>query len=745
MDYGYFKDHAYCITERKTPRHWYNYGFNDTTVSFYSQVGFGECFIQDDMGRRVTLVADRAVYIVDRATGQFHLATGLPMRESFDAYECMHSLGATTITTRRNGIKTEYTVFVPAHGDGERWLVTLTNERQTEADLGVVAYAATRTDGLYTPQGYNSTAAGCSQERNAVWSQVNSTFRTGEYYQSYGYMTSSEPIYGYDSRHNAFIGVYGSKEIPEALAEHSGCTNSESICEKVCYALENGFRLMPGQSVTVAYAISHAKTISQIPTITVAQIQAQKETVLAQRRTEIEELEIVTPDDNLNHALAFYKYAANMGSRWARVRHNGYRDIVSDTECFGVANPKLAWDRLCRILSYQYQNGYCPRTFIDGQVRPNNFADCAVWITFTAYALVMELGDLSLLDQMVSFTDGGEATVFEHLHRAVQYLYDFKGHHDLIRIWGGDWHDSMSKAGLEGKGVSVWLSIAWVRANDMFTELCRLRKLDDLAEKHVTMGKAMRERIEKYGWDGEYYLTAINDKGEPIGSHKNDEGQIWLNAQLWSVLSGLRSREELIKIMQVVDEKMETPYGTRVCYPPYTKPHNGEGTYALQPAGTLLNASPYAHPNAWKIAVEAILGRADKVEETLRKILPWDHTYGKTMGEPYILYNMYHGVEAGYRAGTPGQSWRTASHSWVLKSLTRFVLGVCPTIEGLTLTPCLPPSWKECAVRKMFRGCTYQIRYHQTGNRRVVVDGKDWPHAVLPYEKGKTIEVDFYL
>jgi hypothetical protein len=26
-----------------------------------------------------------------------------------------------------------------------------------------------------------------------------------------------------------------------------------------------------------------------------------------------------------------------------------------------------------------------------------------------------------------------------------------------------------------------------------------------------------------------------------------------------------------------------------------------------------------------------------------------------------------------------------------------------------------------------------------------VVDGKDWPHAVLPYEKGKTIAVDYYL
>jgi cellobiose phosphorylase len=277
----------------------------------------------------------------------------------------------------------------------------------------------------------------------------------------------------------------------------------------------------------------------------------------------------------------------------------------------------------------------------------------------------------------------------------------------------------------------------------MLVELCRLLGKEELAATHEQMGLAMRERIETYGWDGQYYLTAINDQGEPIGSHKNDEGQIWLNAQLWAVLAKLRPREQLLEIMKVVDERLESPYGTRITDPPYTKPHNHEGTYALQPPGTLLNASPYAHPNAWKLGVEAILGRADKVEETLRKILPWDHTYGKTMGEPYILYNMYHGAEAGYRAGTPGQSWRTASHSWVLKSLTRFVLGICPTMEGLTLTPCLPPSWESCRVRKVFRGCTYEIRYKRTGVPCVKTDGKVWTQAVLPYRVGDTVVVDY--
>ena len=41
--YGHFNaDNSYTITEPETPRHWYNYMFNDEYVTFTSQVGFGE-------------------------------------------------------------------------------------------------------------------------------------------------------------------------------------------------------------------------------------------------------------------------------------------------------------------------------------------------------------------------------------------------------------------------------------------------------------------------------------------------------------------------------------------------------------------------------------------------------------------------------------------------------------------------------------------------------------------------------
>ena len=756
QEYGHFSADGkeYIITERKTPRHWYNYFFNDTYNAFASQVAFGEGLCQDDMGNRVPLVNDRCVYITDKDSGSWHTANGLPVTQNLDRYECRHGLGYSTIVCEKNGIRSEYTIFVPAEGDFEQWLVKVTNLRETPAQLSTIAYCATETDGGYRPQGYNSSVSFFVPEHRALCAKIYGSFRRKEKGLYFGYMATDGMVSGYDGRKTGFLGTYGTKESPEALYRQNGCTNSVACTEKICYALECACSLQPGESKTVCYQIgcvSHWEDMDKVcSSLTAGTPQRLLQEVTERRLGEMDGVFIRTPDEKLNLAFnGFYKYSTNMGSRWARVRHNGYRDIVSDTECFGTFNPEYAWQRLLRILEYQYSSGYAPRTFLNGKIQPNNFSDCAVWLTFAAHALVNELGDCSLLDTEVPFNDGSRATVFEHLRRAVQYLYEFQGMHGLIKIWGGDWNDGMNMAGLQEKGVSVWLSIAWYRANKMFIELAEMKGETTLIEKHRTMGETMRQRIEDYGWDGSYYITAINDYGDKIGSKDSKEGSMYLNPQLWAVLSGIAPRERLEAIMGEVDEKLETPLGTLVNNPGYDTPDPHIGNLTMQPKGTLINQAVYLHPMAWKLAVEAIIQRPEKLQETLEKILPWNHKHAMTYGEPYILYNFYHGPETGYRAGTPGQSWRTASTAWVVKSLIRFVFGSNPCLEGLRLTPCLPPDWKECGIVKKFRGCTYDISYHQADTHiceieKILVDGKPWCEEILPYTKGKTYRVDVY-
>ncbi len=754
-EYGHWSADGkeYVITERKTPRHWYNYYFNDTYNAFMSQIGFGEGFCQDDMGRRLQLVKDRCVYVCDREKNTWHTATGLPLSASYDLYECRHGLGYSTIVCEKNGIRSEYTVFVPIEGDCELWSIKLTNLRKTVADLSVVAYADTECDGAYRPQGYNNYASDYDPETASVAIFLQGKVYGGKKSDLYTYMLSGNKIDGYDCRRNAFIGVYGSKTEPEAFSETVGCKNSACCTEKMCFALESPCRLASGESKTVCFRIGQTETRENLLSLrhqtTADAVETDLEALKASRSEEIGGVTIKTPDERFNLAFnGFYKYSADMGSRWARVRHNGYRDLASDIECYGSFNPEHAWERFKRLLTYQYSTGYCPRTFIDGAIKPNNYSDCAVWITFTAHALVTEIGNGALLDEEVLFNDGTSATVFEHLRRAVEYLYNFQGLHGLIKIWGGDWNDSLNETGLEGKGVSVWLSIAWVRANRLLMELAPLAHREDLLPLHREMDADMRTKIEQYGWDGKYYIAAINDKGEKVGSHKNKEGKMYLNPQTWAVLAELAPREKLLEVMKEVDSYLETPLGTLINRPAYTKYDPSVGNITRLPVGTLINEAVYLQPMAWKLASECMLKRPEKLQMTLKKILPWGNADAPTCGEPYILYNFYHTEKTGYRYGTPGQSWRTATASCVVKAVITYIYGLKPTMDGLQIDPCLPPEWTECEIRKIFRGIIYDIHYHNSGRGqlRILANGKELKGNILPLsEKGKHIPVDVYL
>lgn len=234
--------------------------------------------------------------------------------------------------------------------------------------------------------------------------------------------------------------------------------------------------LQPGESETFCFQIGHVMEKEEI-----APMHKQLEkgvpqqilkAVIDTRAAQISGITIKTPDEMLNKVInGFYLYSTNMGSRWARVRHNGYRDMCHDNECLATFNPELAWERFKWVLSFRYSNGYAPRTIKEGRIRDNNYIDCAMWIPLTTHTIVTELGKKELLLEEIPFNDGTSATLYEHARRALDYLYHFHGENGLIKIWGGDWNDGMNMAGLEGKGTSVWLSITWRRANNRFIEL----------------------------------------------------------------------------------------------------------------------------------------------------------------------------------------------------------------------------------------------------------------------------------
>ena len=462
--YGHFipENHNFRITTADIPRNWYNYLWNDHCITFVSQTGAGEGFLQDALGRRLPLVNERCVYLLEN--GYSWGISGLPVEEKRDAFLCTHALGSTTIHTENKGISTDLTFFVPENTNGEIWQLKLQNNSTETRTVKLMGYAGTKLDGAYVRQGYNLAVAEYTPELNGILLQSRGNFRGEKHCPYVGFMSMTEPADEYCCTVNGFIGPYGSIAHPKAVAQGS-LPNNRCVNEKLGFALGKSFTLQPGEETEVSFicaiafsleeALSMQQTFSQK-----GAVQRALDAVAEKFTSQTDTVSIDTPDKELNHMFRWLTHQANMGSRWARVRHNGYRDMTSDSECLSCVNPQLALERFKRVLTYQYPNGYAPRTFLDGAIKDNNFADNTVWITFAAMSILKELGDLSVLDIPVAFNDGTEASIYEHVKRSVEFLYNFRGLHGLIRIWGGDWNDCMNTAGLQGKGVSVWLSLA---------------------------------------------------------------------------------------------------------------------------------------------------------------------------------------------------------------------------------------------------------------------------------------------
>ena len=740
--YGHFdkKSESFHITTPNIPRNWYNYLWNENYISYTSQTGAGESFLQDNLGNRISLVKDRGVFLCEN--GRSLGLCGLPVNEERDSYCCTHRRGETTIYTERDDISSEFCVFVPREEPCEIWTLLLKNNSNIKRELTALMFLGSGFDADYQRQGYNTEVASFNGELNGVIIEKTAKFN-GSRRQAQGFMAMSDVVDGYDCTYNAIVGPYGSFAYP-TIVERGHCTSTEGCGEKLGYALEKRFILDAGEEKEIAVicgiafsmeeAVAMKRKYSDMTTVL-----DEKRAMLAKFAEETDQVEINTPDAELNKMFYWLKHQANMGARWARVRHNGYRDLTSDTDCLASINPEKALERFIRILSYQYSNGYAPRTFIKGEIADRKFADNTVWLNFTATSILKELGRKEILDIEVPYNDGSVGTIYEHLYRSVDYLYKFRGLHGLIKIWGGDWNDCMNTAGLEGRGVSVWLSIAWYRACKFFAEIAEIcGNLND-KEEAISRCAEMREIIEEYGWDGEYYLDAYNDDDRKIGSHECEEGKIFLIPQLWAVLSGISDKGREIIAMDAVEKYLSSPLGTRVSTPAYTKYDAGIGSVTTKPAGVHENGGVYLHTIAWKVAVDCLLKRADKVEEDIETILPFRNKVVSGRAEPYIMCNSYFGSETGYRYGTPGQSWRTAAGQWFQKALVNYVFGLMTEMNGLKIDPCLPPSWSTCSITKWFRGCIYNIYYENSGTKvkKIIVDGETINGNILPLKQGK--------
>jgi len=767
VEYGYFSEdnREYIVTEFQTPRPWMNYLSNDTYCVIVSQTGAGFSFYRAAHAFKVTFAIDdgyvprfpvtgRFVWVHDRDNRACWTVNAQPHEEGVRAFRCRHNLGYTIFESVRDGIEQSLRIFVPLEDPVELWTVRVKNTGDAPRRLRVFPYVEWHLSSypgtLCDP--YVHALGEYLEDIQAVHSwntNPENLIRYG------GFMAADASISGFDTVKDAFLGGYGRTLYPDAVVR-GACGSSVANAEKMVGALSVDVDLAPGEEKTrnfclgVAYTGDEVRTLvgrhlgrcgGERPTGGTALVEEAFERVEASWRECVDRLTCRTPSRKFDRLVNVWvkKHVTNT-ARWTRGLDRGYRDMLQDIMGVCCLDPKFTRRYLLQTLRYQSADGTAMRQWseIGGPHDLRNYKDSPVWIPDALEAYLSETGELGLLDVSVPYFDVGEGTVLDHAMRGVETLWNERGRHDLCLMGHGDWNDALNQIGRRGEGESVWLTCAAVYGTRIVARILeRIGRAQEAAEL-MRRADVLGEAVNATAWDGDWYVYAFNDDGEPVGSRANEEGQCHLNVQSWALFTGIAQGERRERCLHTIDEVLETDVGPVLIYPPYTHYNSKIGRITAMNPGMFENGSVYCHGAVFKAFADCILGRGARAFETLMKIQPSNpkNPPDRSTMEPYGVTNFFAGP-SNPKFGRSLYSFMTGSPAWTIRIAGERILGLRPEIDGLRIDPCVPGDWGEWEASRVWRGAHYAARFRnpdgvEIGVAEVKLDGKRLSGTLVP-------------
>ena len=815
MRYGHFDDlkREYVIERPDTPLPWINYLGSQEYFGLISNTAGGYSFYKDARLRRITRYrynnapldcSGRYIYIRDdgsktsQADPLFWSPTWQPTRIPLDMYECRHGMGYTVIRSELAQIEASTLYFVPLEENLEIWELTLTNNREQKAELSVFSSVEfnlwdAMDDATNFQRNYNI------GEAEVVDGVIYHKTEDRERRDHVAYLACSEPIVGYDTQREDFLGPYRGYDSPAAV-ENGQCSNSIACGWQPVGVQHSKVELEAGESKTIIYILGYhenpadakfdppeSQTVNKrliLPIIEKFLQPKQVRQSFDDLRTfwdgMFDKLQVTTPDIHTNRMVNIWNVYQMMVtfnmSRSASYfesgigRGMGFRDSNQDLLGFMQLLPDRARERILDLAATQLPGGgayhqYQPLTKRGNNDIGSNFNDDPLWLVLSVAAYLKETGDWEILDEKAPYDNqpGTEKPLYDHLQRSIQYTLDRLGPHNLPLIGRADWNDCLNlncfsdspgqsfqtTTNKEGKvAESVMIAGLFViAAQEMHTIAQRAGKGTD-ANTYAEAAEKMAETIWADGWDGKWFRRAYDDFGRVLGSQENDEGQIFIEPQGLCVMGGLGLEDgRAQQALDSVAEHLLSRHGIVLHQPAFTRYYLHLGEISSYPPGYKENAGVFCHTNPWIMIAEAMVGRGDRAFEYYSLINPSAREEISEIHkcEPYIYAQMIAGKDAP-KHGEAKNSWLSGTAAWNYVAITHWILGIRPVYNGLEISPVIPSDWDGFEAVRYFRDVYYRIKVERRGSStdvRLEVNGKtiDGNIVPLPEDKSKEVEV----
>lgn len=759
--YGHLSDdhREFVITNPRTPRPWFNYMWNERYGGLISHTGGGFSFLDSPRDNRLTRMRynslpwdrpGRYVIVKDTETGSYWSLSWAPtIDHEYDLYECHHGQGYTTIITEIYDIHGKITYFVPDDLQGEIWRISLKDLSGKERHLEVYSFTEllmgnALNDLINQPNDKHFTDIHFDEAHQALvatrryWvltkkvsvAQPNLTWPYNLHF------TQTLPISGFDGSLDKFIGKWRSEANPVSI-ETGQMSNTEITAGDPVAALQSKITLEGNSSSDFAVIMALTSKDDKTPyqsldwerLTDIRNIDNQLAKLKIRWDEHLSHVSVKTPDEKFNAMLNVwnqYQTAVTFDmARNAGYYHGGLlfgtglRDQFQDTLGVLMVDPERVRARMLNALQYQFSDGSTLHNFFKlvGEGERTHHSDTPLWIPFGLTEYLKETGDFSILDEVVKFHDSGEATVYEHMVRALDFAIGATTERGLPKIMNGDWNDTLDKIGPEGKGETVWGGFFLAYVLQKSFDVIEQREDEETLNRFNSAYERLQKVINENCWDGEWYIRAFTDDGKPVGTSEHKQGKIFLNAQSWSVISGIAPYDRAKSALASCKQHLETPYGMQICWPAYREVEPDVGLISRCVPGKKENGSVFNHASAWFVLASLLNEDPEYAYKIYQKMMPLNSSedIDRFETEPYV-YPEYVTSPEHETAGQASHSWLTGSAVWMLRIGLDYILGIQPTLGGLKIDPGIPSHWEEYSVTRIFREKTYQIHISNPDN-----------------------------
>ena len=772
MQYGYFDNEhrEYVIDRVDVPVSWTNYiGVKDMYGVFNHTAG-GYLLYKSPEYHRITRFRPNGVpmdgpghyvYVRDEETGDYWSLSWQPTGKDKQHYTCRHGLSYIKYQCDYSDIAAQQKLYVAMDDPVEIWDVTLRNDSGRPRKLSVYSYLEFSFHHIdMDNRNFQMSlyAAGSRYEDGVIEHDL--------YYEETGYQffTSNVTPDGFDCLRDTFIGPYRTERNP-LVVEEGTCHGSFQKGGNHCGCLQKYVTLQPGEEVRLLYllgegGIENGKRMREKYTAEKADEEFEKLAKFWDDKLSC--LQVQTPNEGMNTELNIWNlYQSEINVMFSRFTSFievggrtglGYRDTAQDAMMVLHSNPEKCRSRIVELLRALTSDGYGlhlfePRWF-DKDEEQQSFksptvvptpdktqivhglkdacADDALWLVSSIVQYVKETGDKDFLDEMITYADGGEGTVYEHMERILDFSARQVGQNGICKGLRADWNDCLNLGG--GESAMVSFLHHWALRN--FADLARWLGKDEDAKAYNALADRVKQTCEDVLWDGQWYIRGITADGRKIGTQQDKEGKVHMECNTWAVLSGVADRERGCAAMDSVNDYLYTDYGLRLNAPSYTKPDDGIGFVTRVYPGLKENGSIFSHPNPWAWCAEAILGRGSRAMKFYNALCPalQNDKIEVRQSEPYSYCQFIAGPDH-TAFGKAHHPFMTGSSGWAYYAATQYLLGIRPDFDSLTIDPCIPADWKKFSVTRKWRDAVYQIhvtnpRGVEHGVKQILLDGQ---------------------